>query len=138
LAGRGSQGTLGAMGKLFWVCVAGALGTGLRYLVAVWAGERFGDFPYGTLIVNIVGCFLIAAVAQATMNVATFPPNLRLALTTGFIGGLTTYSSFAYETTKLAQAGARGAALLNFGVTTVACFAAVLLGLAAANAITRA
>jgi CrcB protein len=126
------------MERLFWVCVAGALGTGARYLVGLWAGARLGTtFPYGTLIVNVVGCFLIAGVTQTAMSVATFPPNLRLALTTGLIGGLTTYSSFAYETTKLAQDGERGIALLNFAATTVACFAAVLLGLGAARAIIR-
>jgi CrcB protein len=127
------------MERLLWICLAGALGTGTRFLVGLWAGERFGaSFPYGTLIVNVAGCFLIAVVMQAAIDVAAFPPNLRLALTTGFMGGLTTYSSFAYETTKLVQDGARGAALVNLGVTTVACFAAVLLGLAAAHAITRA
>jgi CrcB protein len=72
------------------------------------------------------------------MNTATFSPTLRLALTTGFMGGLTTYSSFAYETTRLAQDGALGAALLNFGLTTLACFAAVLLGLAVAQRLTGA
>lgn len=127
------------MERFVWVCLAGALGTGTRYLVGLWAGGRFGAaFPYGTLIVNITGCFLIAAIMQTALNLATFPPNLRLALTTGFMGGLTTYSSFAYETTKLAQDGARGSAFLNFAVTTVACFAAVLLGLAVARAITKA
>lgn len=60
----------------------------------------------------------------------------RLALTTGFIGGLTTYSSFAYETTRLVQEGALGTAFLNLGFTTVACFAAVLLGLAVAQRLT--
>jgi|SoiMethySBSTD1v2_1073268.scaffolds.fasta_scaffold3729204_1 CrcB protein len=127
------------MERFFWICLAGALGTGARYLIGLWAGQRFGTaFPYGTLIVNITGCFFIAAVMQLAMSVAAFPPNLRLALTTGFLGGLTTYSSFGYETTKLAQDGARGAALVNFGVTTIACFAAVLLGAAAARLIIRA
>jgi CrcB protein len=126
------------MERFFWICFAGALGTGARYLVGLWAGARFGTtFPYGTLIVNVVGCFLIGAVAQTAMSAATFPPALHLALATGLIGGLTTYSSFAYETTKLAQDGARGMALLNFAMTTVACLAAVLLGLAAARAIIR-
>lgn len=126
------------MERFFWVCLAGALGTGLRYLVGLWAGARWGTaFPYGTLIVNVVGCFLVAAVMQAAASIAAFPPGLRLAITTGFIGGLTTYSSFGYETTRLAQAGARGAALTNFVVTTVACFAAVLLGLAATRAVIR-
>jgi len=117
------------MERFLWICFAGALGTGTRYLVGLWAAQRFGiAFPYGTLIVNVVCCFLIALVMQLALNVASFPPTLRFALTTGFMGGLTTYSSFNYETTKLLQDGSRGAALLNFGLTVVACFAAGLLG----------
>jgi CrcB protein len=124
--------------RLFWICLAGALGVGTRYLVGTWAGQRLGtSFPYGTLIVNVTGCFLIAAVTQTALSLATFPPNVRLALTTGFMGGLTTYSSFAFETTKLVQDGARGAAFWNFGITTIACFAAVLLGLAAGRLVTQ-
>ncbi|MBX7187165.1 MAG: fluoride efflux transporter CrcB [Vicinamibacteria bacterium] len=125
------------MERFLWICFAGALGTGARYLIGLWAGEKLGTaFPYGTFIVNLSGCFLIALVIQAALNMAAFPPTLRLALTTGFMGGLTTYSSFAYETTRLAQDGAFGAAFLNFALTTVACFAAVLLGLAAAQRLT--
>ncbi len=127
------------MERFFWVCLAGAFGTGTRYLVGLWAEERWGStFPYGTLIVNVVGCFLIAAVMQAALELAAFPPTLRIALTTGFMGGLTTYSSFAYETSKLAQTGARGYALSNFAVTTVACFGAVLLGFAAVRVFVKA
>jgi CrcB protein len=122
------------MSKLLWICFAGALGTGTRHLVGLWASERFGvAFPYGTLIVNATGCFLIAAVMQTALNASGFPPTLRLALATGFLGGMTTYSSFAYETLRLARDGSRSAALLNFGLTTLACFGAVLLGLAAAQ-----
>lgn len=120
-----------AMERLLWICLAGALGTGTRYLVSVWAAERFGPaFPYGTLLVNVAGCFLIAVVMQVAMNVASFSPTLRLALTSGFLGGLTTYSSFAYETTKLAQDGARPTAAWNFALTTGACFLAIALGIA--------
>jgi CrcB protein len=122
------------MERFFWICLAGALGTGTRYLVGLWAGARLGaSFPFGTLIVNVVGCFLIAIVMQLALNVATFPPNLRFALTTGFMGGLTTYSSFNYETMKLFRDGAVGAAAVNFGVTTFACFVAGFLGLALAQ-----
>lgn len=127
------------MERFLWICLAGALGTGARYLVGLWATQRFGtSFPYGTLLVNITGCFLIGLVLQSAVIVASFPPTLRLALTTGFMGGLTTYSSFSYETTRLAQSGARGAAIANFGVTTAACFAAVMLGIATARAVVRA
>ena len=84
------------MERFLWICFAGALGTGTRYLIGIWAGQKLGTaFPYGTFIVNLTGCFLIAAVIQAALNMASFPPTLRLALTTGFMGGLTTYSSFA-------------------------------------------
>lgn len=127
------------MERFVWICLAGALGTGTRYLVGLWAAQRFGPgFPYGTLIVNIAGCFLIAVVMQLAVQIATFPPSLRMALTTGFMGGLTTYSTFAYETTQLARDGARGNALANFGITTTACFVAVLLGFATARLFARA
>jgi fluoride exporter len=119
------------MERLFWICFAGALGTGTRYLVGLWAGQRLGSaFPYGTLIVNVAGCFLIALIMHVALHAATFPPTLQLSLTTGFLGGLTTYSSFNYETTRLLQVGSLRGALLNYGLTTVLCFGAGLLGLA--------
>ena len=125
------------MERFLWICFAGAIGTGVRYLIGLWAVQRLGHaFPHSTLIVNIVGCFLIAVVSQLALGMATFSPTLRLALTVGFLGGLTTYSSFAYETTWLAQNGAVGTALLNFGLTTLACFTAVVLGLAVAQRLT--
>jgi hypothetical protein len=50
------------MERFFWICLAGAAGTGARYLIALWAAQRLGSaFPYGTLIVNVFGCFVIAA-----------------------------------------------------------------------------
>ena len=117
------------MERFLWICFAGALGTGVRYLVGLWAAQRFGiGFPYGTLIVNVVGCFLIAVVLQLALSVTSFPVNLRLALTTGFMGGLTTYSSFNYETTALMQSGNARTAALYFAVTVVGCIAAGLLG----------
>jgi len=111
------------------VCGAGAAGCGARYLVALWAAERFGTrMPYGTLIVNILGSFLIALVMELSIRLVDFPPNLRLALTTGFLGGLTTYSSFNLETTQLAFSGHTMRALANLAITVVACLVAGLLG----------
>jgi fluoride exporter len=115
--------------RLLLICLAGALGTGTRYLIGVWASERWGSaFPYGTLVVNVLGCFLMGAVLETALSTGA-SANLRLTLTTGFLGGLTTYSAFASETVSLARSGARSAALANFAVTSVACVLAVVLGI---------
>ncbi len=124
------------MTRVLWIGVAGALGTLTRYAVGLWAGKTLGaGFPYGTLIVNVVGCFLIALVAEIAMTTSLVPPTLRLTLTTGFMGGLTTYSSFNLETTNLLRGRAWAAALGNLGATLAVCFLAGLLGLAVANRI---
>jgi fluoride exporter len=121
------------MERFFWVCLGGAAGTGARYLVAVWAAHRFGSaFPYGTLIVNLLGCFAIAAVMQAALALS-WSPTLRAAITIGFIGGLTTYSSFNYETSRLLEEGAVAAAVLNATVTVLGAFVAGWLGLLCAK-----
>jgi CrcB protein len=89
-------------------------------------------FPWATLIVNVAGCFLIMVIATVAAS-TTVPTNLRLFLTTGIMGGLTTYSTFDYETTRLLQDGATATALLNVGATLVACFVAGLLGIVVAR-----
>lgn len=122
------------MGRFFLVFAAGGLGASMRYLVGLWIGPR--AFPYATLVVNLVGSFLIALVLEASLRVTSFPPNLRLALTTGFLGGLTTYSSFNYETTTLAAQGSSGRALLNVAATLIGCLLAGLAGLWLARRLT--
>jgi fluoride exporter len=121
------------MERLLWTCLAGAAGTATRYGVAIWAAKRFGSaFPYGTLIVNLAGCFAIAAVMHAALILA-WPATLRSAITIGFIGGLTTYSSFNFETTRLMQDGAPTAAAANALLTLVGGFLAGWLGLVCAR-----
>jgi CrcB protein len=116
------------MERFIWICVAGAAGTGTRYLIAVWAAQRFGTlFPFGTLIVNIAGCFAIAAVMHAALTLS-WSPTLRSAITIGFLGGLTTYSSFNYETTRLLEEGATRTAIVNATATILGAFAAGWLG----------
>jgi hypothetical protein len=59
------------MERLIWICLGGAAGTGVRYLIALWAARRFGStFPYGTLIVNLAGCFAITVVMHAALTLA--------------------------------------------------------------------
>jgi CrcB protein len=113
---------------------AGGLGSGARYLVTLLAGDKTREFPFGTLIVNVVGSFLIALVLELAMRMKpSMPQNLSLALTTGFMGGFTTYSSFNYQTTALALGGHHGKAALNLVATFVGCVVAGLLGLALAR-----
>ncbi len=122
------------MTRILLIGIAGALGTLSRYGIGVWAGRALGTtFPYGTLIVNVVGCFLIALVSQLALSTTLIPPSARLALTTGFMGGLTTYSSFNLETTTLLRERGLAEGLGNVGVTLATCFVAGLLGLALAR-----
>jgi CrcB protein len=120
--------------RVLLIAFAGALGTLARYGVSLWAGKALGPaFPYGTLIVNLVGCFLITFVAQYSLATTYVSPTMRLTVMTGFLGGLTTYSSFDLETTNLLREGYGWAAGLYVVVTLVACFVAGLLGLGLAK-----
>lgn len=122
------------MTRFLIVCGAGGLGCGVRYLISMWAGGRIGTaFPYGTLIVNVLGSFLMALLLELSLRIVDFPPNLRLALTTGFLGGMTTYSSFNYETTTLVLEGQAVRGLANLGITLIGCVGAGLLGLLVAR-----
>jgi CrcB protein len=122
------------MTRVLLIGLAGALGTISRYLVGLWARAVLGTaFPYGTLIVNVAGCFLIALVSELALSTTLVSPAVRLTLTTGFLGGLTTYSTFNYETTSLLCERAWATGLANIGVTFALCFAAGLLGLTLAR-----
>lgn len=120
------------MTRFLWICLGGAVGTGARYLLSGWMLRTLGPgFPYGTLAVNTLGCFLIGLIMQVALATEGFPPTLRLALTTGVLGGFTTYSAFNYETLQLAQEGSWMLGWINLGATVIAGWAAGLLGLAA-------
>jgi CrcB protein len=117
------------MDRLLWIALGGALGTAARYLIGLWTTAQFGPgFPLGTVLVNLAGCFGIAVLMPIALAMA-WPETLRLALTVGFLGGFTTYSSFNYETTRLLEAGAGGLASLNAAVTIVGGLAAGWAGL---------
>jgi len=122
--------------RFIYICLGGAIGTGLRYLSGTLAIRWLGvDFPYGTLIVNVVGSFLIGLIQQVGVTSPLIPETTRLFLTVGIMGGLTTYSSFSYETLRLAQLGAWGQAWVNVLVTTALCLAVCFLGIAVGRVI---
>lgn len=92
--------------QLVLIAIFGAVGTlaryGLQGLVQVRAGSVF---PYGTLLINLTGCFFLALIGQFTMNRMVLPPDWRVAITVGFFGGYTTFSSFGWETAKMLEEG---------------------------------
>ncbi|MEG6584494.1 fluoride efflux transporter CrcB [Dendrosporobacter sp. 1207_IL3150] len=88
--------------NILMVAVGGSIGAVTRYLISLWAVARIGaDFPYGTLIANVVGCFIIGVFMTITMEKFIVSSHMRLLVTVGFLGGLTTFSSFSYETFKV-------------------------------------
>ena len=119
------------MERFVLICLGGAIGTGLRYLTSDVAARWLGaDFPHGTLIVNVVGSFLIGLIQEIGTTTLLIPETARLFLTVGIMGGLTTYSSFSYETVRLMQIGAWGQAWVNVLVTTAVCLGVCFLGIA--------
>ncbi len=113
-----------------WICLGGAVGTGARYLIGQWAVRALGaGLPYGTFIVNVLGSFLISLIMGLSLEASAISTPVRLFLVTGVMGGLTTYSTFNYETLKLFQGGAWGLAAANVLLTVTACAAAGVLGL---------
>lgn len=123
------------MSRVFLVALGGALGSVARYGVGVAAPRVLGSgFPWGTLLVNVVGSFLIALVMHLAVATAAISPSARLFLTTGVMGGFTTYSSFNYETLNLVGERLWGVAALNVAVTVLGCLVAGVLGQAAGRA----
>jgi fluoride exporter len=111
------------------VAVGGALGSMARYWVGGLAPRLFGEgFPYGTLVVNVVGSFLISAVMGVSLNSTVIPGNIRIFLATGIIGGFTTYSAFNYETLLLLQQRLWLTGGLNLAATLLGCLVSGILG----------
>ncbi|MDF2572323.1 MAG: CrcB-like protein [Sporomusa sp.] len=112
------------------VALGGGIGASSRYLVSSWAAERFGpNFPYGTLIVNVAGCFIIGLFMALVTDKLVVKPEWRLFVTTGFLGGLTTFSSFSYETMKLLQEADISLALYNVLANCMIGFLATWMGI---------
>lgn len=120
--------------RFLWICAGGAVGTGARYLIALWAARSLGPtFPAGTLIVNLAGSFLLGFLMYVGSATQLLPTTMRLALTTGVLGGFTTYSAFSYETADFLRRGAWQYAALNIIATVAGCLIAVFAGFALAR-----
>jgi len=121
--------------RVLLVALGGGIGSVLRYGTSLIAARWLGvDFPYGTLIVNVVGSFLIGVVQELAGETGMIREPTRLFLSAGVMGGFTTYSAFSYETVRLVQLGGVGRAVANVLVTTLVCLAVCVLGVAAGRA----
>jgi len=121
------------------VALGGAIGSVTRYGVGALAAQLLGPtFPWGTLFVNLSGSFLIALVMHVALTGTAISLEMRIFLTTGIMGGFTTYSSFNYETLALIDQRAYALASLNLAATVVGCLLAGVLGLASGRALAGA
>jgi CrcB protein len=118
--------------RSLWIAVAGSAGALSRYQLEGFISRHArGAFPWGTLVVNASGCFVLGLLFTLLTERFLPHPYLRSALTIGFLGAYTTFSTFAFETVRLAEDGARGLALLNVVVSVAVGVAAAWFGIVA-------
>lgn len=129
------------MKEILAVAIGGSMGAVCRYLVGAWALARFGGgFPYGTLLVNVAGCFIIGFFMTFVHGICGKMPEsillsnyTRLLVTTGFLGALTTFSTYSYETFALVEKGNFFLAFCNVAVNLIIGFFATWLGICLAR-----
>lgn len=112
------------------IMIGGAFGTLARYVVSVLALPISRELPWGTIIINITGSFLIGLVGTLTLAHGRYPvsENFRMFVMVGFCGGYTTFSSFSLQTLDLIRNGTMGRAAINIAVSVALCIGAVALG----------
>jgi CrcB protein len=122
------------MARFLTICLAGAVGTGCRYLLSGWVPRFTGPaFPWGTLAVNVIGSFLLGLLMQLALSTELVSPDTRVVLGVGFLGGFTTYSSFNYETLRLLEERSWALAAGNVAGTLAGCLLAGFAGVALAR-----
>ena len=115
--------------NIFCVGCGGFLGAIARYIISIYTSKQFlFKIPLGTLIVNVLGGFLIGFIMELTIKNNFISPQLKLFLTTGIMGGLTTFSTFSYETIVLMKEGNILLAILNILLNLILSLLGVVLG----------
>lgn len=108
-------------------CAAGGLS---RYYLSGWVYSQLGRaFPYGTFAVNVIGAYFIGLVMELGLRSTAIPDTLRIGLTVGFMGGLTTFSTFSYETFTLLEDGQFLPACVNVLASVLVCLIFTWLGI---------
>jgi CrcB protein len=120
--------------QLIWIAVAGAMGAICRWGVSR-AGYALlgGNFAWGTLIVNVSGCFLLGFLMHFGLITDRLSAETRTAIAVGFLGALTTFSTFSYETIGYIEDGNWTIAIVNIGANLILGLVATLAGLALAR-----
>lgn len=122
--------------RIILLIVFGAAGTLARYGLQGLVQERTGlGFPYGTLVVNIIGCLLLGGIAEYALTHLSVPPEWRIGMTTGFLGAFTTFSTFTWETARLIQEGEWQRASVYLAVSLIGGLLAVFCGMKIADRI---
>lgn len=120
------------MEKYLFIGLGGFLGSISRYMLSTALYRAAGEsFPYGTLAVNLIGCFIIGVVMVLFQDRYIVQQNVRLFIVIGVLGGFTTFSSFSYETMAMIRAGSISYAVLNSILNLIGCLAATWLGILA-------
>ena len=118
------------------ISLAAILGANLRYVLSRVALREFGPvFPYGTLIINILGSFIVGLFVIWTTERVLVDPRWRLLVVVGFCGSFTTFSSYAFETISYFEQGQWGLMLANIFSNNLLCLAGALSGMALARAL---
>jgi CrcB protein len=117
------------------VALAGALGALARWGIGSWFGHRFPSFPWGTLVINVSGSFVLGVLFAVLVERNAGSPAMRIALMTGLLGAYTTFSTFSLETFRLFEEGATGSALANIGLSVFLGLFGVWLGITAGRAV---
>jgi fluoride exporter len=117
--------------SIFYVATGSAIGGVCRYLMQQTIQQRVtGLFPWGTLAVNVLGCFVIGLIYGLAARTNVLSPQGRIFLAVGICGGFTTYSSFMMENYTLAQSGQLAGMLLYTGLSLIVGYGATALGVA--------
>ena len=115
--------------KWIFLFLAGGVGTMARYLLSGVVYQSFGSrFPYGTLMINVLGCFLIGFLVALSQEKVVMSENVKLFLIIGFLGAFTTFSTFIFETASLIRTGQSLAAFFNVLISVVIGFLFFELG----------
>jgi fluoride exporter len=122
--------------RIALLIVFGAAGTLARYGLQGVVQERAGaTFPYGTLVVNLVGCLLLGGIGEYALIHLTIPPEWRIGITVGFFGAFTTFSTFSWETIRLIEDGEWMRALAYVLASVIGGLVCIFLGMRVADRI---